>query len=198
MIEYEKQCLTEGYNIIAGIDEAGRGPIAGPVVAAAVILNLDYNYEMINDSKKLTEKQRMRAYTSIMENAVVGIGIVDNNTIDEINILEATKLAMEKAVNNLELTPEYLLIDAVKINTLIPSLSIIKGDMKSISIAAASIIAKVTRDKIMEQYDLEFPEYSFKKHKGYPTKAHKEIVIKLGPTNIHRKTFAPIKNLLLK
>lgn len=195
MKKYEIECIKAGYKYIAGIDEAGRGPIAGPVVAAAVILKNNYDYGYIDDSKKLNNKTLLVAYETIMNNALVGIGIVDNNVIDKINILEATKLAMTKAVSQLEVTPDFLLIDAVNLKTNIESLSIIKGDQKSISIAAASIIAKVTRDKIMADYDLKYPIYNFKQHKGYPTLAHKEVVIKNGPCEIHRKTFAPIKNL---
>lgn len=195
MTEYENKYLNVGYQYIAGIDEAGRGPIAGPVVAAAVILKPNFDYGYINDSKKLSQKKLVDAYDAIINNAIVGIGIVDNNTIDKINILEATKLAMRNAVDNLEIEPEVLLVDAVELKGAIISESIIKGDQKSISIAAASIIAKVTRDRIMIKYDENYPEYNFKKHKGYPTKEHKEKVFKNGICEIHRKTFAPIKFL---
>lgn len=195
MTTYEKTCKSAGYEYIAGIDEAGRGPIAGPVVAAAVILDMNYDYGYINDSKKLNSKDLINSYNEIIGNATVGIGIIDHEIIDKINILEATKLAMINAVNNLNTKPDYLLIDAVKLNTKIESLSIIKGDQKSLSIAAASIIAKVTRDKIMIEYDKEYPIYNFKQHKGYLTKAHKEVVIKNGPCKIHRKSFAPIKQM---
>lgn len=195
MKSYENHYLKQGYTNIAGIDEAGRGPIAGPVVAAAVILNKDYDYTYINDSKKLSEKQLKLAYDDIMQNAKVGVAIVDNYRIDEINILEATKESMIKAAYNLSVQPDILLIDAVKLKVAIKSESIIKGDQKSLSIAAASIIAKVTRDDIMRKYDLKYPIYNFAKHKGYPTKQHKELVLTHGPCDIHRMSFAPLKYL---
>lgn len=190
MREYENQLNLQ---YIAGVDEAGRGPIAGPVVAAAVILPLNYNNEFINDSKKLTEKRRELLFEEIKTNAIaIGVGIVDHNKIDEINILEATKLAMSLAIEDLAVKAEHILIDAVKLPNYENSTSIIKGDQKSISIAAASIIAKVTRDSMMKEYDLSYPQYSFKNHKGYLTKKHREAVLENGPCEIHRKTFAPI------
>lgn len=190
MREYENQLNLQ---YIAGVDEAGRGPIAGPVVAAAVILPLNYNNEFINDSKKLTEKRREILFEEIKTNAIaIGVGIVDHNKIDEINILEATKLAMSLAIEDLAVKAEHILIDAVKLPNYENSTSIIKGDQKSISIAAASIIAKVTRDSMMKEYDLSYPQYSFKNHKGYLTKKHREAVLENGPCEIHRKTFAPI------
>lgn len=195
MTKYEEKYIKKGYVNIIGIDEAGRGPIAGPVVAASVLLKKDYKYSYINDSKKLTERQRNIAYEDIMKNAIVGIGIINNKIIDKVNILEATKLAMLKSIENINVIPEIVLIDAVKINTNYETLSIIKGDQKSISIAAASIIAKVTRDNIMKEYGLKYPLYLFEKHKGYPTKQHKELVEIYGACSIHRKTFAPIKYL---
>lgn len=195
MREYENNLVKKGINIIAGIDEAGRGPGAGPVVAAAVILDNNYNNLIINDSKKLTEKRRLEAFNEINEKALqIGIGIVSNEEIDEINILNATKLAMERAYNNLSEKPEHLLIDALNININIPQTNIIKGDMKSISIAAASIIAKVTRDKIMVEYGEKYPNYLFEKHKGYLTKAHLELIKEYGPCPIHRKSFKPISD----
>lgn len=195
MREYENNLVKKGINIIAGIDEAGRGPGAGPVVAAAVILDNNYNNLIINDSKKLTEKRRLEAFNEINEKALqIGIGIVSNEEIDEINILNATKLAMERAYNNLSEKPEHLLIDALNININIPQTNIIKGDMKSISIAAASIIAKVTRDKIMVEYGEKYPNYLFEKHKGYLTKAHLELIKEFGPCPIHRKSFKPISD----
>lgn len=164
----------------------------GPVVTAAVILPKDFYDERINDSKKLTEKKRELLYDVIMENAIsVGIGISSENVIDEINILNATKRAMLEAVNNLSVKPEHLLIDAVKLNTDIPQTSIIKGDAKSESIAAASIIAKVTRDRMMIELDKIHPEYDFKHNKGYGTKKHIEAIRKYGIIKEHRKTFAP-------
>lgn len=178
---------------IAGVDEAGRGPVAGPVVAAAVILPVDFNDERINDSKKLTEKQRNELFKFIKEKAIsVSVGVSSVNEIDTINILEATKLAMIRAIDGLVVKPEHVLIDAVKLTHQIDNTSIIKGDQKSISIAAASIIAKVTRDLMMFEYDIKYPLYSFKRHKGYLTKIHREAINAYGPCEIHRKSFAPI------
>lgn len=192
MKEFETELYNNGINFIAGIDEVGRGPLVGPVVTAAVILPKDFYDERINDSKKLTEKKRKLLYDVIMENAIsVGIGISTEDVIDEINILNATKRAMLEAVNNLNVKPEHLLIDAVKLNTDIPQTSIIKGDAKSESIAAASIIAKVTRDRMMVELDKIHPEYDFKHNKGYGTKKHIEAIRKYGIIKEHRKTFAP-------
>lgn len=192
MKEFEIELYNNGINFIAGIDEVGRGPLVGPVVTAAVILPKDFYDERINDSKKLTEKKRELLYDVIMENAIsVGVGISSENVIDEINILNATKRAMLEAVNNLSVKPEHLLIDAVKLNTDIPQTSIIKGDAKSESIAAASIIAKVTRDRMMIELDKIHPEYDFKHNKGYGTKKHIEAIRKYGIIKEHRKTFAP-------
>lgn len=192
MKEFENELYESGIKYIAGIDEVGRGPLVGPVVTAAVILPKDFYDERINDSKKLTEKKRELLYDVIMENAVsVGIGISSEYVIDDINILEATKKAMIEAVNNLSVKPEHLLIDAVKLNVDIPQTSIIKGDAKSESIAAASIIAKVTRDRMMIELDKEHPEYDFKHNKGYGTKKHIEAIEKYGILKEHRKTFAP-------
>lgn len=192
MKEFETELYERGIKYIAGIDEVGRGPLVGPVVTAAVILPRDFYDERINDSKKLTEKKRELLYDVIMENAVsVGIGISSEDVIDEINILEATKKAMIEAVNNLSVKPEHLLIDAVKLNIDIPQTSIIKGDAKSESIAAASIIAKVTRDRMMIELDKLHPEYDFKHNKGYGTKKHIEAIEKYGIIKEHRKTFAP-------
>jgi ribonuclease HII len=192
MKEFETELYNNGINFIAGIDEVGRGPLVGPVVTAAVILPKDFYDERINDSKKLTEKKRELLYDVIMENAIsVGVGISSEDVIDEINILNATKRAMLEAVNNLSIKPEHLLIDAVKLNTDIPQTSIIKGDAKSESIAAASIIAKVTRDRMMIELDKIHPEYDFKHNKGYGTKKHIEAIRKYGIIKEHRKTFAP-------
>lgn len=192
MKEFENKLYESGIKYIAGIDEVGRGPLVGPVVTAAVILPKDFYDERINDSKKLTEKKRELLYDVIMENAVsVGIGISSEDVIDDINILEATKKAMIEAVNNLSVKPEHLLIDAVKLNVDIPQTSIIKGDAKSESIAAASIIAKVIRDRMMIELDKEHPEYDFKHNKGYGTKKHIEAIEKYGILKEHRKTFAP-------
>ena len=192
MKEFENELYESGIKYIAGIDEVGRGPLVGPVVTAAVILPRDFYDERINDSKKLTEKKRELLYNVIMENALsVGIGISSEEVIDEINILEATKKAMIEAVNNLSVKPEHLLIDAVKLNINMPQTSIIKGDAKSESIAAASIVAKVTRDRMMVELDKEHPEYDFKHNKGYGTKKHIEAIEKYGILKEHRKTFAP-------
>ena len=197
MKEFENELYESGIKYIAGIDEVGRGPLVGPVVTAAVILPKDFYDERINDSKKLTEKKRELLYDVIMENAVsVGIGISSEDVIDDINILEATKKAMIEAVNNLSVKPEHLLIDAVKLNVDIPQTSIIKGDAKSESIAAASVIAKVTRDSMMYELSKDFPEYEFDKHKGYPTKKHIENVKKYGLLDIYRFTFKPISVLI--
>lgn len=193
MKEYEQELYNNGVKLIAGVDEVGRGPLVGPVVTAAVILPENFYDERINDSKKLTEKKRELLYDVIMENAIsVGIGISSEKVIDEVNILEATKRAMKEAIVNLSITPEYILIDAVKLDIDIPSTSIIKGDAKSISIASASIIAKVTRDRMMYELDKLHPEYDFKNNKGYGTKKHIEALKKYGPLNEHRKTFAPV------
>lgn len=191
-----EEALASDYVYVAGIDEAGRGPLAGPVVAAAVILPKHLEILGVNDSKKLSEPKREALYDLIKENALaVGVGIVDNHTIDEINILNATKLAMKQAVEALEPQPEMLLIDAVVLADIsIKQESIIKGDAKSISIAAASIIAKVTRDRMIKAYDEKYPEYGFASHKGYGTKQHTEAIRKYGPLDIHRKTF--IKTLI--
>lgn len=190
--EYEKNCYEKGYKYIAGIDEAGRGPLAGPVVAAAVILPKGCLIEGVNDSKKISEKKREKLYDDIVANALAwGVGIIDNNIIDEINILNATRKAMHTAIEELKIKPDYILIDAEKrVDTNgIPYLPIIKGDALSISIAAASIIAKVTRDRIMREYDNIFPMYGFEKHKGYGTKAHVEAIKENGLCMIHRRTF---------
>jgi ribonuclease HII len=189
---YEKMYYEKGYSIIAGIDEAGRGPLAGPVVAGAVILPKGMLIEGVNDSKKLSEKKREKLYTEITNNAISwAVGIVDKDTIDEINILNATRKAMKLAIEGLSIKPEYILIDAEKkVDTCsIPYLPIIKGDALSISIAAASIIAKVTRDRIMYQYDELFPMYGFGKHKGYGTKEHICALKENGMCMIHRETF---------
>lgn len=189
MKRYEKEYSS--YNYICGIDEVGRGPFAGPVVACAVILPKDCNILYVNDSKKLSEKKREELYDIIMKEAVsVGIGIRDNERIDEINILEATYEAMQDAIKNLSVAPDLLLNDAVTIPQIdIKQIPIIKGDAKSISIASASIVAKVTRDRMMYEYDKIFPGYDFASNKGYGTAKHIEGLKTLGPTPIHRKSF---------
>ena len=184
-MEYGEYCY------ICGIDEVGRGPLAGPVVAAAVILPKDCNILYINDSKKLSETKREELYEQIMEQAIsVGIGIVSEERIDEINILQATYEAMREAVGKLSVTPDLLLNDAVTIpNIFIKQVPIIKGDAKSISIAAASIIAKVTRDRMMVEWDKLYPEYAFASNKGYASKQHTKALKEIGPCKLHRKTF---------
>jgi ribonuclease HII len=196
MLQYENQIKALGYNIIAGVDEAGRGPLAGPVVSAAVILPFDCPISGINDSKKLSEKQRDSLYPKIMKTALaVGTGLASHEEIDRINILQAALLSMKRAVENLSgsscpIFPDYLLIDGkFTIDMPIPQSAIIKGDSKSISIAAASIIAKVTRDAIMKDLHKQYPEYNFKQHKGYPTKAHKEAILQYGASSVHRRSF---------
>lgn len=192
--KYELEARNAGIKLIAGIDEAGRGPLAGPVVAAAVILDIDANIEGINDSKLLSSKQREKLFSKIHQNALsIGLSIVEPETIDRINILQATRLAMTKAVTNLALKPGLLLIDGpitLDINT--RQIPIIKGDRLSISISAASIIAKVTRDDIMKSFHNMYPEYGFYKNKGYGTKEHVAALKKYGPCKIHRKSFAGI------
>lgn len=198
MLEYENELYEEGITLIAGVDEVGRGPLVGPVVVAAVILPKGYYNEYIKDSKKLSEKKRNELFDIIMRDAIsVSIGIKDNKVIDKENIYQATKLAMYDAINNLKVKPEYVLIDAMKLEDLsIPSKSIIKGDAKSESIAAASIIAKVTRDNLMYELDKKFPEYGFKNHKGYPTKAHLDAIKKYGILDNYRFTFGPVRDLI--
>jgi ribonuclease HII len=191
MCTYETEAYKKGAKVIVGVDEAGRGPLAGPVVAAAVVLPEGIIIEKLNDSKKLTAKKRQEIYEVIVEKAVdYSIGIVDEKCIDEINILNATKKAMKIAISNLSIRPDIVLIDAVKLNDIsVKQVSIIKGDALSISIAAASILAKVTRDKMMVEMDKIYPQYGFAKHKGYGTKAHIEAIKKYGITPIHRLTF---------
>jgi ribonuclease HII len=197
MNKYEEELYSKGINYIGGIDEAGRGPLCGPVVAACVILPKDYKLEGLTDSKKLSKKKRELFYSIIMEQAIdVGIGIIDSKIIDEVNILEATKLAMKESINNLKIIVDHLLIDAVRLDIDIHSTSIIKGDSKSISIAAASVIAKVTRDRIMDELDQKYPQYAFKNHKGYPTKKHIEAIKKYGVLEEHRKCFKPVSDNL--
>ncbi len=224
----EKKLWKKGYKYVVGLDEAGRGPLAGPVTAAAVLLNSKIknqkstlrlaqgcpeqgrgtkfkiqNLKEVNDSKKLTPKKREELYKILIKHPDIkwGIGIVSERIIDKINILEATKLAMEKAINNLKCKnqkskcrPDFLILDGnFRINSSILQKSIIKGDERVFSIAAASILAKVTRDRIMKRYHLKYPCYGFDQHKGYPTKYHQKILKRYGPCKIHRKTFRPIK-----
>ena len=204
MLSYERQLYGEGYRYIAGVDEVGRGPLAGPVVAAAVVLPEDFDVIGVDDSKKLSEKKREQLYEVILEKALaVGIGSRDNQVIDEINIFEATKLAMAQAIENAEIMLrerfgadiDYVIFDAMKIDAVEkPQMSLIKGDAKSVSIAAASIIAKVTRDRQMAEWSKTYPDYAFEKNKGYGTKAHYEGLTRCGMTPIHRKSF--LKNFI--
>lgn len=198
MLAYEKELYEKGINLIAGVDEVGRGPLYGPVVTAAVILPKNYFLEGLTDSKKLTPKKRDMFYDIIMKDALsISIGIKSAKRIDEINIYQATKEAMYEAIDNLTVKPEHVLIDAMKLENLeIPSTSIIKGDAKSESIAAASIIAKVTRDRMLDKEGIIHPEYGFEKHKGYPTKKHIEAVKKYGVLDDYRLTFEPIKSII--
>lgn len=200
MLRYEKSLYAQGYQAIAGIDEVGRGPLAGPVVAACVILPKNCKITGLNDSKKIPKSKHEMIYNLVIEKAIaVGIGLMTNEVIDEVNIYQATKLAMQAAINNLEgdnLTPDFLLIDAMKLENSIPQESIIKGDANSLSIAAASIVAKVTRDRLMVDYDKAYPGYDFAKNAGYGTKNHLEGLRKLGVTEIHRRTFEPVKSML--
>ncbi|MDD7409485.1 MAG: ribonuclease HII [Anaerovoracaceae bacterium] len=196
MTQIEKELYAAGHegrevNIIAGMDEVGRGPLAGPVVTAAVVLPRDFDLLGVNDSKKLTEKRREEMYKKIMDCAIeVNIGIRDNMEIDRVNILNATKEAMADAVNGLKKRPDVVLIDALTIEgTDVPQIGIVKGDAKSVSIAAASIIAKVTRDHMMIDYAEKYPGYAFENNKGYGTKAHYEGLDRLGPCPIHRRSF---------
>lgn len=192
MFDYENECLESGYKLIAGMDEAGRGPLAGPVCVAIAIMPLEKDkiIEGINDSKKLSEKKREALYDQIISTAIsYHVEFVDENTIDTINILNATKLGMHKCINEIEVRPDIVLIDAVKLDTDIPTKSIIKGDALSYNIACASILAKVSRDRYILSLDEKYPMYNFKKHKGYGTKEHIENLKKYGPCPVHRKTF---------
>ena len=199
LLKYEKELYKQNITLIAGVDEVGRGPLVGPVVAAAVILPKNYKLEGLDDSKKLTEKKREKLYPIIMKDAIaVGIGEVSAKEIDEINIYEASRKAMMKAIDNLKIKPEYILVDAMPLFTEIPFNAIIHGDALSLSIAAASVIAKVTRDKMMIDLDEKYPMYGFKKHKGYPTKLHLENLKKYGPLENYRFTYGPVRDLILE
>lgn len=196
--EFEEKLLAEGYQLIAGIDEVGRGPLAGPVVTAAVILPVSKEpFVGINDSKQLSAVKRAEYVEIIKQNALAySISVFDNQQIDQHNIYRATQLAMIDAVNKLEIQPEYLLIDAMKLDIDLPQQSIIKGDQRSISIAAASILAKEYRDQMMKEYAKIFPHYGFEKNMGYGTKEHLEGLKRYGYTEIHRKSFEPIKSMI--
>ncbi len=197
MLEYENELYEKGITLIAGVDEVGRGPLIGPVVAAAVILPKGFYHPGIKDSKKLSEKKREELYKVITENALsIGVGTISEEVIDEINIYEATKIAMKEAINNLSPSPEHVLIDAMKLELIMPSTSIIKGDALSESIAAASIIAKVTRDHLLMKMDEEYPMYDLKNNKGYGTKKHLEALEKYGACKYHRKSYSPVTKVL--
>ena len=196
MLAYEKELYAQGIDLIAGVDEVGRGPLAGPVVAAAVILPKACKILGLNDSKKIPKSKHKEIYEAVLQNAIaIGIGIKDNQVIDQVNIYEATKLAMMEAIGQLEPQPQHLLIDAMKLDLPIPQTSIIKGDANSLSIAAASIVAKVTRDQMMEEFDCEYPGYDFTQNAGYGTANHLASLDKLGVTPIHRRSFEPVKSM---
>ncbi len=198
MWHYEKELYKQNVKYIAGTDEAGRGPLYGPVVAACVVLPKDFKLEGLNDSKKLTEKKRNIFYDYIIKNTTYGIGIVSAEEIDEINIYNASRKAMIIAINQVrkQLPVEHVLTDAMPIEMDIPVTPIIKGDAKSMTIAAASVIAKVTRDKMLYQIDEKYPQYGFKNHKGYPTKKHIEAINKYGLIDGYRLTYGPVKKYL--
>lgn len=200
LYQYEEQFEDLGIKYIAGVDEVGRGPLAGPVVVAAVILPLNLRIKGINDSKKLSLKKRNELYKIILNEALaVNVSFIDERVIDEINIYEATKKGMLEAISGLKIKPEHVLIDAMPLRELaIAHTSIIHGDALSASIGAASIIAKVTRDEYMDKMDIKYPNYGFKHHKGYCTKEHLEALEKYGPCEIHRKSFAPVKKFYTK
>ena len=196
MLAYEKELYAQGIDLIAGVDEVGRGPLAGPVVAAAVILPKACKIPGLNDSKKIPKSKHKAIYEAVLQNAIaIGIGVKDNHVMDQVNIYEATKLAMMEAIGQLEPQPQHLLIDAMKLDLPISQTSIIKGDANSLSIAAASIVAKVTRDQMMEEFDCEYPGYDFTQNAGYGTANHLAGLHKLGVTPIHRRSFEPVKSM---
>lgn len=193
MYEYEQELYEKGIELIGGIDEVGRGPLIGPVVTACVILPKNYILEGLTDSKKLSEKKREKFYDILMKDAIsIGIGIVDEKEIDKVNIYQATKEAMAQAVDNIKIKPEHILVDAMPLELEIPTTSIIKGDAKSITIAAASVIAKVTRDRMLDKLDKIYPMYDLTHNKGYPTKKHLEAIEKYGITKYHRLSYGPV------
>lgn len=197
--KYERELRTQGINYIAGVDEVGRGPLVGPVVAACVVLPEEFNLGGLTDSKKLSEKKRDFYFSEIQKQALgIGVGIIDEKKIDEVNIYEATKLAMKQAIDEClkQVKIDHVLIDAMPLDLNIPTTSIIKGDLKSITISAASVIAKVTRDRMMYELDLKYPMYGFKSNKGYPTKKHIEAIWKYGIISEHRKSYGPVSDYL--
>lgn len=194
---YERKLFNEGYEYLVGIDEVGRGPLAGPVVATAIIMPKGCYIEGVTDSKKVSPKKRKELKKLILEKALdVSTIFIDEKVIDEVNIYEATKIAMYEAIKGLKLKPDYILIDAMPLELDVLHESIIKGDEKSFTIACASIIAKEARDDYMDELDKLYPEYGFKQNKGYPTKVHREALIKYGVTPIHRKTYGPVAKVL--
>ena len=195
--EYERKYYNLNKKLIAGVDEVGRGPLAGPVVSAAVIMPKDFYIEGVTDSKKVSEKKRIELEQKILENAIsVGISFVDEKIIDEINIYEASRKAMIEAINQLDPKPDIILVDAMPLHHEIETESIIKGDEKSFMIACASIVAKQARDRFMVELSKKYPEYHFDKHKGYPTKLHFEALEKYGALDIHRKTYKPVQKII--
>lgn len=195
--KYERELREKGITLIAGVDEVGRGPLVGPVVAACCILPEEFHLDGLTDSKKLSEKKRDYFFEEIKKQAIAyGIGIIDEKKIDEVNIYEATKLAMKKAINNMDVKPEHILIDAMPLELDIPTTSIIKGDLKSITISAASVLAKVTRDRMLVELDEKYPMYDFKSNKGYPTKKHLAAIAEYGIIDEHRRSYGPVKNYL--
>ena len=196
---FERKLHDEGYTLIAGVDEVGRGPLAGPVAATAIIMPKDCYIEGVTDSKKVSPKKRKELKKQILEKAIaVSTIFINEKIIDEVNIYEATKLAMYQAINGLDPKPDYVLIDAMPLDLDIPHESIIKGDEKSFTIACASIIAKEARDELMDEFDQKYPEYGFKQNKGYPTKKHRNALLTYGITPIHRRTYGPVKVAIQK
>lgn len=199
MYKYERELGKRGYEFICGVDESGRGPLAGPLFVAAVILPLGKKYKYINDSKLLNEKKRKLAYEEVVTNALsISVSVATVDEIDKYNIYQSTKMKMINSIKTLEIKPDFVLIDAMNIEEIQNKLSLIKGDRRSISIAAASVVAKVKRDEYMLHLDEKYPMYNFQKNKGYPTKEHKMLLKQFGPCNEHRKSFKPVKDLLLK
>lgn len=198
-LEYENKHYALGKELIAGVDEVGRGPLAGPVVACCVIMPKDFYIEGVTDSKKVSLKKRNEYEKIILENAIAfSIAFIDEKIIDEINIYEASRKAMIEAIDNLKVKPDIVLVDAMPLNIDIETESIIKGDEKSFTIACASIVAKQARDRFMDELAIKYPEYGFEKHKGYPTKLHKEALKKYGVLDIHRKTYKPVQEVLIR
>ena len=196
-VEYEQEANRNGFHYVVGCDEAGRGPMAGPLVVGACMFKEGYENDAINDSKQLSEKKREALFDQIIEDAIAySIQIIDVDEVDKLNVYEASRQGMLRCIENLSIKPDFVLTDAMPLPSDIAHVSIIKGDAKSVSIAAASILAKVTRDRIMNEYDTLYPQYNFKKHKGYPTKEHKALLKEYGPCPIHRRSFKPVQEVL--